>query len=99
MKLVPTTLRWRVTAAATAAIVVVLVAVGWGLVVNHRRQLTDNLDELMAEVTDGVAADVLADRRPDLAQIGDDDWVVQITRAGEVVAATPTIEPSTHSDR
>jgi signal transduction histidine kinase len=92
VKLVPTTLRWRVTAAATAAIVVVLVAVGWGLVVNHRRQLTDNLDELMAEVADGVAADLLADRRPDLAQLGEDDWVVQVARAGEVVAASPTIE-------
>ena len=92
MSLIPTTLRWRVTAAATAAIVVVLVAVGWGLVLNHRRQLTDNLDELMAEVTDGVAAELLADRQPDLDQIGDDDWVVQITRAGEVVTTSPDID-------
>ena len=47
-----------VTAVATAAIVVVLVAVGWGLVVNHRRELTDNLERAMAEVADGVAAEV-----------------------------------------
>ena len=92
MSLVPTTLRWRVTAAATAAIVIVLVAVGWGLVLNHRRQLTDDLDELMADVTDSVAADVLADRRPDVERIGDDDWVLQVTRAGAVVSASPNIE-------
>ena len=93
VRLVPTTLRWRVTAVATAAIVVVLVAVGWGLVVNHRRQLTDNLDELMAEIADGVAADVRAGDRPDLDRLGEDDWVVQVVAAnGEVIAASAPID-------
>ena len=93
MRLVRTTLRWRVTAVAMAAIVAVLVAVGWGLVASHRRQLTDNLDELMAEITDGVAADVRAGDRPDLDRLGEDDWVVQVVAAnGEVIAASAPID-------
>ena len=67
VKLVPSTVRWRVTAAATAAIVVVLVAVGWGLVVNHRRELTNSLDERLSEIADVIAADVRAGRDPDVA--------------------------------
>ena len=46
----------------------------------------------MADVTDSVAPDVLADRRPDVERIGDDDWVLQVARAGAVVSASPNIE-------
>lgn len=93
MKLVPTTVRWRVTAAATAAIVVVLVAVGWGLVVNHRRELTNSLDERLSEIADVIAADVRAGRDPDVALLGEDDWVAQVVDAdGRVVAAGAAID-------
>jgi signal transduction histidine kinase len=92
VRLVPSTLRWRVTAAATAAIVVVLVAVGWGLVLNHRRELTGNLDERMAEIADIVIADIQAGAAADLEQVGD-DWVVQVVGTdGHVLAASPAID-------
>jgi signal transduction histidine kinase len=89
VKLLPSTVRGRVTAAASAAIVVVLVAVGWGLVVNHRRELTNSLDENMSEIADVIAADVTAGRQPDLALLGEDDWVVQVVDFdGRVTAAS-----------
>ena len=92
MKIVPSTVRWRVTAAATAAIVVVLVAVGWGLVVNHRRELTNSLDERLSEIADGIAAEVRAGRQPEVALLGEDDWVAQVVDAGgRVVAASAAI--------
>jgi signal transduction histidine kinase len=92
VKVFPSTVRWRVTAAATAAIVVVLVAVGWGLVVNHRRELTSSLDEQMSEIADGIAADLSAGRQTDVALLGEDDWVAQVVDAdGVVVVASSAI--------
>jgi signal transduction histidine kinase len=92
MNVFPSTVRWRVTAAATAAIVVVLVAVGWGLVVNHRRELTSSLDEQMSEIADGIAADLSAGRQTDVALLGEDDWVAQVVDAdGVVVVASSAI--------
>ena len=96
MKIVPSTVRWRVTAAAAAAIVVVLVAVGWGLVVNHRRELMNSLDERLSEIADGIAADVRAGRQPEVALLGEDDWVAQVVDAGgRVVAASAAIADGT----
>jgi signal transduction histidine kinase len=93
VRIVPTTLRGRVTAVATAAIVVVLVAVGWGLVVNHRRELTDNLDERLSEIADGIVADLQAGEPPDLENLGEDDSVAQVVGlGGDIVAATAWIE-------
>jgi signal transduction histidine kinase len=93
VRLAPTTLRGRVTAVATAAIVVVLVAVGWGLVVNHRRELTDSLDERLSEIADGIAADLQAGEPPDLENLGEDDSVAQVVGpGGDVAAATAWIE-------
>ena len=92
MKLLPSTVRWRVTAVATAAIVVVLVAVGWGLVVNHRRELMGSLDERMAEIADDVAAEIGSGQVPDLDRLGEDDWVAQVVaQTGDVVAASASI--------
>ncbi len=96
MKVFPSTVRWRVTAVATAAIVVVLVAVGWGVVVNHRRELTNSLDERMSEIADVIAADVIAGRQPDVALLGEDDWVAQVVDSdGRVVAASAIVEEAT----
>jgi signal transduction histidine kinase len=92
VKVFPSTVRWRVTAAATAAIVVVLVAVGWGLVVNHRRELTSSLDERMSEIADGIVDDLRAGRPPDIIVIGEDDWLAQIVdEDGVVVSASSAI--------
>jgi signal transduction histidine kinase len=93
VKVFPSTVRSRVTAAATAAIVVVLVAVGWGLVVNHRRELTNSLDERLSEIADVIASDVRAGRQPDVALLGEDDWVAQVVDVDgrRVVAGSPAI--------
>jgi signal transduction histidine kinase len=91
--LLPATVRWRVTLVATAAIVVVLVAVGWGLVVNHRRELMGNLEERMAEVADGIATQIGVGESPDLDRLGEDDWVAQVVAVnGDIVAASATID-------
>jgi signal transduction histidine kinase len=88
MKLVPETVRARVTIAATVAAVVVLAAVGWGLAVNLRRSLTDNLDEQLAAVADQVADAVGEGAVPDVERLGEEDWVIQVVGAdGSVLAA------------
>jgi signal transduction histidine kinase len=88
MKLVPETVRARVTIAATVAAVVVLAAVGWGLAVNLRRSLTDNLDEQLAAIADQVADEVRDGGVPDIERLGEEDWVIQVVGAdGTVLAA------------
>jgi signal transduction histidine kinase len=92
VRIAPVTVRWRVTAVASLAIIVVLVAVGWGLVVNHRRELTSSLDERMTELADDLA-DGLRDGEPLVVdRVGGDDWVVQLVAGDrEVIAASEAI--------
>jgi signal transduction histidine kinase len=81
-----------VTAVAALAIVVVLAAVGWGLVVNHRRELTSSLDERMSELADAVGVELRGDATPVVDGRGGDDWLVQIVDGdGEVIAASEAI--------
>jgi signal transduction histidine kinase len=88
VKLVPETVRARVTIAATVAAVVVLAAVGWGLAINLRRALTDSLDEQLGDIADRVADQVGAGEPPQVDGLGEEDWAIQVVGAdGSVLAA------------
>ncbi len=86
--------RFRITATATVAVLVVLGVTGIGLVLAQRRVLTDNLTESLAlsastlakGIEDGSLSDVLTG-------FGDGDAVAQIVdRSGRVIAATANLE-------
>lgn len=85
------TVRFRITATAVLAVLVVLVAAGVGLVVTQRRILVENLDEGLAQRADEIAALAEEDRLPPtLTGLGDDDTIAQVvTGTGEVVASSP----------
>lgn len=85
------TVRFRVTALATIAALVVLAAAGVGLVVAQRHLLTQNLDESMQLEAKSLEPAVVDGRTPDvLSGFGDDDTVAQVVaEGGRVVAATP----------
>lgn len=87
------TVRFRITTFATLAVVAVLIAAGLGLVVTHRRLLTENLDEGIAHQATQIAALIEDGRVPQtLTGLGEDDTVAQVvTAAGEVVAASPNV--------
>jgi signal transduction histidine kinase len=88
VRLVPETIRARVTIAATVAAVVVLAAVGWGLAINLRRSLTDSLDEQLADVADRVADQVRGGEPLQVEGLGEDDWAIQVVGPdGAVLAA------------
>jgi signal transduction histidine kinase len=84
--------RFRVTAFATLAVLAVLVAAGVGLVAAQRRSLTLNLDDTLAQRADDIAS--LAADRPagPLPGTTDDDTIAQVvSEDGEVIAASPVI--------
>jgi signal transduction histidine kinase len=85
------TVRFRVTALATLAVLAVLVVTGGVLVVAQRRTLTSGVDEAVERRSDEVAALVQAgDLPPRLT--GGDDLVAQVVDAdGRVVAASPEL--------
>jgi signal transduction histidine kinase len=87
------TVRFRITAYATLAVIVVLVAAGVGLVVTQRRQLTENLDEGIRQQASQIAALVEGDDLPAiLTGLGEDDNVAQVVTAdGDVVAASRNV--------
>lgn len=87
------TVRFRVTALATVAVVAVLIAAGVGLVLAQQRLLTQNLDESIGLDLDSIEAAVRAGDLPTVLRgFGDDDTVAQVvTPEGEVVAATPNV--------
>ena len=84
--------RTRVTAGATVALLVVLVVVAVALVAAHRRTLTEDLEDGLDAAAATIAAEVEAGRLPlVLGGFGDDDAVAQVVLDGEVVAATPNV--------
>jgi signal transduction histidine kinase len=92
MRLFPQTVRARVTIAATVVAVVVLAGVGWGLAVNLRRELTDSLDEQLAESADHVAEQLSAGEHPNVDP-PDDDWLMRVVdAAGDVVVADGSVD-------
>jgi signal transduction histidine kinase len=87
MRVVPQTVRARVTVAATFAAVVVLAAVGWGLAVNLLRSLTENLDEQLSDVADELADEVADGGTPDVDGLGEEDWTIDVIGADGTVEA------------
>ena len=90
---VPSTVRFRVTVLATVIVMVVLIGVGYGLVTNQRRVLTDTLDESMVSRIDELEVTIATGELPPLTNLGEDDTVAQIvTSAGDVLASSPLID-------
>jgi signal transduction histidine kinase len=89
----PSTVRFRVTALATAVVIVVLVGIGYGLVSNQRRVLTESLDENMVARIDELEPSIANGELPPLTHLGEDDSVAQIVSVdGDVLASSPLIE-------
>jgi signal transduction histidine kinase len=90
--LVPRKIRARVTAVAAIGVAAVLCAVGFGLVVNHRRALTETLDDQLEARADAIEESVTAGEPPELDHLGDEDWVAQVAApGGSVVASSSAI--------
>lgn len=85
------TLRFRVTALATLAVLVVLSAASIALVVAQRSILTDNLDDSVVQKADILAASLRAGRAVAADALRADDVYVQVTGPdGTVVARSPS---------
>jgi signal transduction histidine kinase len=90
---VTSTVRFRVTALATGVVVVVLVGIGFALVTNQRRVLTETLDESLTARVDEIEPLIASGETPSLTNLGEDDTVAQIVSAGgDVLASSPLIE-------
>lgn len=87
------TVRFRVTLLATAAVLVVLVAAGAAVVGVQQRVLTENLDEALEQGAKSIEAGVVAGQVPRvLGGFGDDDALAQVvTDRGAVVAASGNV--------
>jgi signal transduction histidine kinase len=88
------TVRFRVTAAATIVMLVLLALVSVLVVTVHRRTLTGTLEEgLERTVVDITAALAAGDAEGGLPAFGDDDAFAQVVDVdGRVVAASPNLE-------
>ncbi len=91
--LLPSTVRFQVTALATAVVIVMLVGVSFGLVTNQRRVLTETLDEQLADRLDELVPTIASGELPPLTNLGEDDTVAQIVSLdGDVLASSPLVE-------
>jgi signal transduction histidine kinase len=91
--------RFRVTAMATLAVLGVLVATSVGLVAAERRSLTGNLEETIAQRADELATMVASDQMPQ-SLVDDEDTRAQVvTMDGVVLAATPSLRAAAPIDR
>ena len=80
-------IRTRVTALATIAVLIVLLVAGVAVVRMHERLLVHTVDEQLEQAAtayDGPGPSAATPLPP-----GDDDSVAQLVRDGEVVAETP----------
>jgi signal transduction histidine kinase len=90
MHLAPRSIRARVTAAAVLLTVVLLAAVSLLMVTTMRRQLTDNLDEGLAQRADTIAAAIGSAPGEELA--GDEDLLAQVVAAdGRVLTSSSNL--------
>jgi signal transduction histidine kinase len=86
----PRSLRVRVTAVASLAVLVVLSVASVGLVVAQRAALVDALDESLDQLADEITARVRAGQPPTERDLAKEDVVVQVVGAdGTVLAASP----------
>ncbi|MGH9118605.1 MAG: sensor histidine kinase [Acidimicrobiales bacterium] len=88
------TIRFRVTALATLAVLAVLVVAGIGLVAAQRRLLVESLDQSLDERVDGLEELIESDDLPEIipSLLDDDDITQVVTADGEVIAASTNIE-------
>jgi signal transduction histidine kinase len=85
------TIRTRITALATATVLVVLLLAGFAVVRVHERLLVEAVDERLEQAADD------AGRTPTSGTLrapGDDDSVAQLVRDGAVVAVAPATAKS-----
>ena len=83
------TVRFRITALATLAVLAVLGIASVGLVVAQRQTLTQGLDEGLSQHVDTIESLMVAGRLPDiLTGLGDDDTVAQVVLADGTVVST-----------
>ncbi len=80
------TLRFRVTALATLAVLVVLSAVSVAVVLASRSTLTDNLDEALALQADSLTLQL--NNGVDMPRASDDDFFFQLVAADGTVAVS-----------
>lgn len=87
------TVRFRVTALATLAVLIVLVGTGIVLVGSQRGALTSNIDEGLEQGALSIEAALAAGTLPTvLGGFGDDDSVAQVVNgAGRVLASTANV--------
>lgn len=99
------TVRFRITALATVALVLVLAVTGVALVLLQRRDLIDGVDEGLRQQADAIAAQVRTDGlRVPLDPKGDDELVAQLELGTTVIAGTdarglPRLGPPASSSR
>ena len=87
-----TSTRLRVTAAATLAVVVVLVGAGFVLVRVQRSQLIDRVDETNAQRMSEIVTDLEAGRTDGVSELRGADVVAQVFDAdGRVVVGSPDL--------
>ena len=88
----PGSIRFRLTALATVAVAVVLVATAVALVTIQRRQLTANLDGSLEQRADSLAADYAIAVPPTPVNTNDEDRAIQLVAAdGRILAATANL--------
>ncbi|TFD76648.1 sensor histidine kinase [Cryobacterium fucosi] len=82
--------RWRITAAATLAVLIVLAVTGGALVAAQRSVLTDNVDEVLHRHSTAIIAALDAGTLPAvISGQGDDESFARVTDvAGREIAAT-----------
>jgi signal transduction histidine kinase len=85
------TVRFRVTALAVVAVAVVLLATGMGLVTAQRRLLTDNVEELIRQRADDLAALVSSGQLPATLTHTEGTLEQVVTPDGKVLAASPNL--------
>ena len=94
------TVRARVTAVATLAVVIVLVLSGAILVHLQRATLTSNVDESLVRMSDGLIADARAGAVTPLHPHGDEDIVAQIVASdGAVLGGTSNLAGASRISR
>ncbi len=85
------TIRFRITAIATVAVVAVLVVTGLALVVAQRRQLTTTIDDGLRQRADDLSALITSAAVPPTLAGDAEDWAQIVTADGSVLAATTAI--------
>jgi hypothetical protein len=75
-------IRFRITALATAVVAVVLGIAGLSLVLVQRALLTDNLDQALAQRADDIVALLAADPPPDELSQGATEGFAQLVAEG-----------------